>query len=509
MTFIGKIIKKTIELTDPLVSQTPIATAQEEVLKKLLEKAKETEFGKYYHFKSILQAKEKEEAFAKAIPTFDYERMEEQWWHRTIDGVANVSWPGQPEYFALSSGTTGNSSKKIPVTNEMIEAIRSTGLKQVLSLSNHDLPDEFFQKEILMLGSSTDLKAVDDHYEGEISGISASNIPFWFRGFYKPGQDIANIDDWDERVLAIAKQAKDWDIGAISGIPSWIELMLQKVIDHHQLQSIHDIWPNLKVFNSGGVAFDPYRESFDRLTDKEMIYLDTYLASEGFMAFQSRPNEDMAMQLVYDGDIYFEFIPFQEDHFDEKGSPSPDAPSLTLREVEEDQEYALLISTVSGAWRYSIGDTIRFTNKEKAEIKITGRTKHFLNVVGSQLSVAKMTEAIEELGKMLHIEIPEFAVAAIKKDNDFYHHWILGIAKTKDIKDEMLSEKLDKILKGKNKNYKVARSKALAGVSVKQAKPESFYDWQAKHKKKGGQVKMPRMLSEEQMNNFKTFLSET
>ncbi|HEY9117875.1 MAG TPA: GH3 auxin-responsive promoter family protein, partial [Roseivirga sp.] len=208
MALLGKIIKKAIDVSGQIVenSQSP-AELQEMKLKELIEKACSTAFGQHYHFEELLKSESIVEDFRKMVPTFDYNRMKDAWWQRTIDGESDISWPGVPEYFALSSGTTGSESKKIPVTEEMIDAIRETGIQQILSLSEHQLPDEFFEKQILMLGSSTDLKEVDGHYEGEISGISASNIPFWFRGYYKPGEDIASIDDWDERVLAIAKQA--------------------------------------------------------------------------------------------------------------------------------------------------------------------------------------------------------------------------------------------------------------------------------------------------------------
>lgn len=243
-------------------------------------------------------------------------------------------------------------------------------------MSNFDMPADFFEKEIMMLGSSTNLQERDGKKEGEISGISASNIPFWFKKYYKPGDEIAKIDDWDERVLSIAKNAKNWDIGALSGIPSWMELMLKKVIDYHNVGNIHEIWPNLQAYTSGGVAFDPYEKSFNALLNHPIQIIDTYLASEGFFACQNRP-ETSAMKLITDNGIYFEFVPFEPEYVNQDGSLADDAPSITLDEVEEDVDYVLIISTVSGAWRYIIGDTIAFADVERAEIKITGRTKFF------------------------------------------------------------------------------------------------------------------------------------
>ena len=508
MPLLGKLIKKSIDVANEIFEEdkNPIE-AQAEVLKNLLEKAKDTDFGKRYQFNEILKSEDLTKSFRVSIPCFDYDRMFGEWWHKTVEGIPDVTWPGRSEYFALSSGTTGAESKRIPVTNEMIEAIRATGLKQVMSLSGYDLPDEFFQKGILMLGSSTELEEKEGHFEGEISGISASNIPFWFKGYYKPGEEIAKIQDWNERVQRIAEQAPDWDIGALSGIPSWIELMLKKVIEHNNLKNIHEIWPSLSVFTTGGVPFEPHEESFEKLLDHPLLYLDTYLASEGFIALQVNPNEDMSMQLAYDGGIYFEFIPFQPEYFDDKGAPLEDAPALSLAQVEEGNEYAMLISTVSGAWRYSIGDTVKFTNKEKAEIKITGRTKFFLNVVGSQLSVNKMTDAIHKLEEEFDASISEFTVAAVKYDGDFYHQWVIGTEEGSNLKEEALAKALDDALKAANKNYGVARSKALKGVKVKLIAPEVFYDWAEQTKKKGGQIKIPQMMGESEMKGFLKFIS--
>ncbi|MGJ8666416.1 MAG: GH3 family domain-containing protein [Patiriisocius sp.] len=503
MAILGSIIKGAIDLRGTLTSETSPREEQRDVLTKLLETAKNTSFGKYYAFTKILDSEEIQKSFSNAIPFHDYNKMKDEWWCRVIDGLEDISWPGKPSYFALSSGTTGKESKRIPVTDAMIDAIKNAGVQQVGALYNFDLEPDFFEKEIMMLGSSTDLEKRGEFLEGEISGITASNIPFWFKGYYKPGEDIAKIADWDERVQTIAERAKTWDIGALSGIPSWMELMMKKVIEYHNAETIHDVWPNLQVYTSGGVAFKPYEKSFDLILSKPITVIDTYLASEGFIAFQQRP-ETTSMKLVTDGGIYFEFVPFKPEYILEDGSLSNDAPSLTLDEVELDQDYALVISTVAGAWRYLIGDTIAFTDIERAEIIITGRTKFFLNVVGSQLSVNKMDVALREMEEQFDIEIPEFTLAAVNIDGDFYHHWYLGTeAKIDPVK---ISEALDDALKGANKNYKVARSKALKGVKVTTVSPNVFYDWNASNKKKGGQVKMARVMDEEKFKEWETFV---
>ena len=505
MAIIGSLIKGAIHLKSALSTQQDHLEAQKKVLKRLLETASTTEFGKKYGFDAMLETENLEKEFAKKVPYFDYHKISEEWWNRMVDhGEENITWPGIPDYFALSSGTTGKTSKRIPVTNDMIEAIRQAGIKQVEALSNFELPADFFEKGILMLGSSTNLQEKDDHLEGEISGISASNIPFWFEGYYKPGKEIAEIDDWDKRVKKIAEKAKEWDIGALSGIPSWMELMLQEVIEYHGVDTIHDIWPNLQVYTSGGVAFSPYEKSFNKLLAQPITIIDTYLASEGFIACQVRPGTD-AMQLITDGGIYFEFVPFEPDYINQDGSLKSDAPSITLAEIKEDVDYVLLISTVSGTWRYIIGDTIKFTDIEKAEIRITGRTKFFLNVVGSQLSVNKMNAALREMEEKFDIEIPEFTLAATRfDDGEFYHHWYIG--SDSQVDNEALAEALDESLKNANKNYKVARSKALKGVKVSSVPVEVFSEWSGAQKKKGGQVKMERVMSEEKFEDWEKFV---
>ncbi|MDO1500632.1 GH3 auxin-responsive promoter family protein [Winogradskyella maritima] len=506
MAILGSIIKGVIDIKDSFTSEPNHIENQENVLKQLLETAKDTQFGKYYLFEGILNADNISEAFARQVPYFDYNSINDAWWSKLHKGETNVTWPGSPSYFALSSGTTGKTSKRIPVTDEMISAIRDAGIKQVFALSNFDLPADFFEKEMMMLGSSTDLDEKESHKEGEISGISASNIPSWFKSYYKPGEDIAQIDDWDERVEAIVKRAKEWDIGALSGIPSWIELMLQEVIKHHNLNNIHEIWPNLQVYTSGGVAFGPYEKSFNALMGKPITVIDTYLASEGYIATQVRPETD-AMQLNTDNGIYFEFVPFKPEYINEDGSLTQDAPALTLRDVELDQDYVLIISTVSGAWRYLIGDTIEFTDVKRAEIKITGRTKFFLNTVGSQLSVNKMDTAIRELEEEFDIKIPEYTICAKRgEDDEFYHFWYLG-TDAENTDNKALSEALDTSLKNANKNYKVARTKALHGVKVNTVPPSKFHDWNGKNKKKGGQVKMERVMGEDKFAEWEAFVS--
>ncbi|GAA5036361.1 hypothetical protein GCM10011506_30700 [Marivirga lumbricoides] len=509
MEIIANLVKSAISVGSKLENRDSPEVAQAAVLKDLLNGAKDTSFGKYYGFEQLLESENLEEAFKKEVPYHDYDKIFSKWWHKSLEGKPDICWPGKCNYFAVSSGTT-SSSKHIPVTEAMLDSVRKAGIHQVLSLANfNDLPEAFFEKEVLMLGSSTNLKKVDDHHEGEISGISAANIPNWFHRFYKPGQEISSIDDWDERIQKIAEEASNWDIGSISGIPSWIELMLQKVIEHHKVNNIHEIWPNLAVYASGGVALDPYKKSFEKLFAKPVQYIDTYFASEGYVATQVRPDTD-AMQLICNNGIFFEFVPFEADNLNEDGSIAENAPSLSITEVSEGVDYILVISTVAGAWRYMIGDTIAFTNKELAEIKITGRTKFFLNVVGSQLAVNKMDDAISSINENFSVNIKEFTVAAVREQDDYIHHWYMGIeGDSNSIDTSKIKTFLDENLKESNKNYKVARNKALKDIKVSLVPVQLFVEWNNFKKKKGGQVKMAKVMKEEAFKEFEEFVKSS
>lgn len=507
MEIIGNLIKSAIEFGSKFQNRKELGEAQREVLKELLDKAKNTSFGKFYGFKALLDSEDVVKSFQEEVPFHSYDQISERWWNKTYEGKEDITWPGKVSFFAVSSGTTSN-SKHIPVTEAMQESIRNGGIQQILSLSNFKgLPESFFEKEIMMLGSSTNLNEVDDHLEGEISGISAYNIPNWFNSFYKPGAKISAIDDWDERVEEIAKNAKEWDIGSLSGIPAWIELMLQRVIAYHKVDTIHEVWPNLAVYTSGGVALDPYKKSFDKLFGKPVQYIDTYLASEGYIATQVRPETD-AMQLLYDNGLFFEFVPFTPDNMTEDGNISQKAPALLIDEVEEHVDYILVISSVTGAWRYMIGDTVAFTDKKRGEIKITGRTKFFLNVVGSQLSVNKMDDAISAINEKFAINVKEFTVSAVREGDDYIHHWYLGIENDEPaVSIQEVSKFLDQQLQNSNKNYKVARNKALKGIKVDLVHVNKFLDWNDANKKKGGQVKMAKVMKEEDFKKWESFVT--
>ena len=501
MAIIGTLIKTALELKSKLTPEvSSIEEKQTNQLNYLLSKAKDTAFGKFYDFQGILASADIETEFRKRIPLFDYHEMDEKWWKQQ-QKYPDITWPGHPDYFALSSGTTGNKSKHIPITNALIASMRSIGLDQLTDFASLDISTDLFEKEILMLSSSANLESNEHGFlEGEISGINVNNFPDWYQTFYRPGKEIAQIKSWDERVDRIAEEAKDWDIGAICGIPSWVLMLLKAIVEKNKLSNIHEIWPSLQVFVSGGVAFAPYKEQFDEIIGSEIFYMDTYLASEGFFGYAPSP-KSMEMKLAVNHQMYFEFVPFDEEGFDGYGNILEHPKILTIKDIEVDKEYALIVTTCSGAWRYMIGDTIKFSDVENGLFTISGRTKFYLNVVGSQLSEEKINEAISKASEHFGISIEEFCVGALKDDNkDYYHQWVLG---TDDkIDQNILVEFLDNTLQEMNKNYKVARSKALKNVRGIVVTKEKFYNGLSGEKELGGQLKTPKVMKSDKLIEF-------
>ncbi|MDO8965249.1 GH3 auxin-responsive promoter family protein, partial [Algoriphagus sp.] len=269
MAIISTLLKKGIRLRESLEQEysSPI-DLQKQQLKKLLLKAERTEIGKKYDFHGILNTfrlgnEEFYERYKDQVPIYDYDSIHAEFWQKLQEGKKNITWPGAVKYFALSSGTSGATSKYIPITKDMVKAIRRTGVRQILSLSKYDLPDSLFSKGILMLGGSTDLDFNGTYFSGDLSGITASKLPIWLQRFYKPGKKIARNRNWGDKLDQIVKKAKDWDIGIIVGVPAWLQLLMEKIITHYGVKDIHEIWPNLQIFVHGGVSFEPYRKGFE------------------------------------------------------------------------------------------------------------------------------------------------------------------------------------------------------------------------------------------------------
>lgn len=509
MPIVGSIIKKALELKQKLPLEKKVINPkveQEIVLKSLLKKAQITSFGEHYNFGNILKSKDFVNEFQNNVPVFDYTKMHNEWWYRALSGETFVSWPGKVNYFALSSGTSEASSKYIPVTQDMIKSIKKTSIRQLFSLGLYDLPKEFFEKGILMLGGSTHLNFNGTYFEGDLSGITAGNMPFWFQHHYKPGRRLSKEREWKTKLEEIVQRAPNWDIGAIVGVPAWLQILMEKIIERYNVKTIHDIWPNLTIFCHGGVSFTPYQKSFEKLVAKPLIYIETYLASEGFIGYQVNPG-NTSMQLVIDNGLFFEFVPFNDKNFDNDNNIISNPQALTIDQIEEGVDYALLLSSVAGAWRYLIGDVIRFTSKEKFEIQIVGRTKHYLSMCGEHMSVENMNRAIEMLENEYGISVCEFAVAGVHHhESMFAHHWWLGT--DSDFDNEIAAEKIDEYLKVLNDDYRVERLEAIREVKAKVLPVAKFYEFMESKGKQGGQHKFPRVLKGNILAEWKEFISK-
>ncbi len=474
------------------------------VLKKLLGKARFTEFGQQYLFDQILLSRHPAKTFQKLVPLFNYEKIYKEWWCHAREGKADVCWPGTIKFFALSSGTSEASSKYIPITKELIKSNTLTSIRQLLSLAGYsNVPKKFVGKGWLMLGGSTALQRGPTYYAGDLSGIQAKNIPFWFQGMYKPGRKIAKEKDWEKKLNEIVDMAPEWDISFLVGVPAWVQLCMEKIIERYQLNHIHEMWPNLSFYVHGGVALDPYKTGFNRLLGKPITYIETYLASEGFLAYQNRQDAE-GMKLVLNNNIFFEFIPFDEKNFDADGNMAANPETLLIHEVKEKKDYAILISTNAGTWRYLLGDTIQFVDLEKSEIIITGRTKHFLSMVGEHLSVDNMNRAINMVSEELNISIGEFTVAGIPYNNFYAHHWF--VATNDSVNSETLRTMIDLKLKELNDDYEVERKHALKEVFVDVLTEDVFMNFMKLKGKLGGQHKFPRVLKGKLLDEWMLYL---
>ncbi len=505
MALLGSILKTVVDTRGKIPKRTNFYAQQAKVLKKLMTKAQYTAFGEHYHFGKLLGSKSMVEGFQQTVQIHDYSSMYKQWWFRALRGEPYVCWPNHVKYFALSSGTSEAASKYIPVTKEMLKAFKKGSVRQILAQAHYDFPNEHFQKGMLAIGGSTMLDFNGTHYAGDLSGITAANIPIWFQHFYKPGKTISRYKDWETKLAEIVKNARDWDIGIIVGVPAWVQILMERIIEHYKVKTIHDIWPNLRAYVHAGVSIEPYRKSINKLTAFPLVFSDTYLASEGLIAYQERPNPEQGMRMLLDNGIFFEFVPFTEENFDADGNIYQHAKALSIKDVELGKDYALLMSTCAGAWRYLIGDTVRFTNLEHAEIIITGRTKHYLSLCGEHLSVENMSRAIKLTADDLKIELNEFAVAGVPHGTLFAHQWYVG--SNKAVSEEAIKQRLDFHLKEINDDYRVERTSALKDVYVKVLPDDAFIDFMATKGKLGSAHKFPRVLKGDLLKDWEAFIS--
>jgi hypothetical protein len=461
---------------------------QDEVLYDLLSEARGTVLGRKYDFKSIKSY----EIFAKRIPIRKYESIEPLI-ERNRRGEQNVFWPGKIQWFAKSSGTTNAKSKFIPVSDEAIDDCHFKAGKDMLCLYiNNNEDTEIFKGRSLRLGGSSAVYEDNDTYFGDLSAIIIENMPFWADISSAPSQKTALMSEWETKMDAIVQETIQENITSLAGVPSWMLVLLNRVLEVTGKENILEVWPNLEVYFHGGVNFKPYREQYEKLIPKkDFRYYETYNASEGFFAIQDQNDSDELL-LMLDYGIFYEFIPM--DQYSGENSKA-----IPLEQVELDQNYALVISTNSGLWRYLIGDTIKFTNLDPYRIKITGRTKHYLNVFGEELMVENADDAIEKTCKLTGAQIIDYTVAPLFMNGRSKggHEWLIEFRKQpNDLED--FTRILDESLKEVNSDYEAKRylDMTLERPQVHAARKGLFYDWMKDKNKLGGQHKVPRLSNE-------------
>lgn len=504
MPIIGKLIKKTTALAYKRGLNKGIEYSEQlKMLNKLLEKAENTNFGVAHKFGSALNSKDPVSEYQRAVPICDYDSFYKSWLRQTIAGEKDHIWPGRIKHFALSSGTTGSPSKRIPVTHEMIRSFQKTSMKQYAILHELDLPEEFFAASLLAVGGCTKLTRCKSHIEGDLSGILKKHTSILVTPFAKPGNKIAGIKDWNIRLEQMIEKAPNWNIGIIMGVPSWCIMLIERIVERYKLDHIHELWPNFSVYVHGGVFMDPYIPRLNKVLARPIHLLDTYLASEGYFAYQRSVNNE-GMSLLLNSGVFYEFIPFNSDYFDEHGELKNRHTAYTLSEVVEDVDYALVISTNAGLWRYVIGDLVRFVNIENRELKITGRIKQFLSLTGEHLSLENINTAIENISKKTGVSISEFSI--IPDHEQLRHEWYLGTNESLD--SEKLRDLLDKELGLLNDDYASVRKYTLNSPSVSVVSDQLFYDFLAQIGKSGSQNKFPRVMNVNQAQEWRSFLAQ-
>lgn len=467
---------------------------QQELLLKLLNTAKKTEFGKEQGFSFI----ESYEEFANTIPIQQYESIEPLI-ERCRKGEQNLFWPTNIKWFAKSSGTTNAKSKFIPVSDEALEYCHLKAGKDMLCLYiNNNEKTQLFTGKGLRLGGSSEVYQDKDSYFGDLSAIITENLPFWIDYSSAPSQEVALMAEWETKMEAIINETINENITSLVGVPSWMLVLLNRVLEKTGKENILEVWPNLEVYFHGGVNFNPYREQYKKLIPKkDFKYYETYNASEGFFAIQDK-NGSKELLLMLDYGIFYEFIPM--DSYDGENSKA-----IPLSKVKKEINYAIIITTNGGLWRYLIGDTVKFTSTNPYRIKITGRTKHHINVFGEELIIENAEEGLRLACEKTNAAILDYTVGPIFMDGTKSggHEWIIEFSKAPN-NLAYFTELLDNALKSINSDYEAKRyhNMTLALPKIHQARTHLFYDWLKEKDKLGGQHKVPRL------SNTRWFLDE-
>ncbi|WP_291135838.1 GH3 auxin-responsive promoter family protein [Flavobacterium sp. UBA7663] len=461
---------------------------QEELLFNLIKASENTQLGKKYDFSSMKSYT----SFSERIPVSSYEELEPLI-EKTRQGEQNVFWHSNIKWFAKSSGTTNAKSKFIPVSSEALENCHYKASKDLLCLYlNNNEESQMFTGKSLRLGGSKQLYENNNTFFGDLSAILIDNMPIWAEFSSTPSSKISLMGDWETKLPAIINETINENVTSLAGVPSWMLVLLQKTLETTGKSNLLELWPNAEVYFHGGVNFDPYREQYKKLFPKESFkYYEIYNASEGFFAIQDQ-NDSNELLLMLDYGIFYEFIPM-----DTFGKLNQHV--IRLNQVELNKNYALVITTNSGLWRYLIGDTIRFTSLSPYRIKVTGRTKHHINVFGEELMVENTDATITKTCKEFNCEITDYTVAPIfmtdKKKGA--HEWIIEF-KTKPDNIENFRKALDENLQHVNSDYEAKRynNMTLNPLVLNVAREQLFYDWLKQQDKLGGQHKIPRLSNE-------------
>ena len=458
---------------------------QNELLLNLINTAKNTQLGKQYDFASIKNYK----TFSERIPVRSYEEYQE-FIERSRQGEDNIFWPTPIKWFAKSSGTTNAKSKFIPVSEESLEDCHYAAGKDLLCMYlNNNEDSQMFTGKSLRLGGSKEIYKENGTAFGDLSAILIDNMPFWAEFSSTPSSKVSLMSDWEHKMQAIVDETINENVTSLTGVPSWMLVLLNNVLETTGKKNLLEIWPNLEVYFHGGVSFVPYADQYKSiLPKKDFKYYEIYNASEGFFAIQDK-NNSSELLLMLDYGIFYEFIPM--DNYN-----TPQEKVIPLSEVEKGVNYAIIITTNAGLWRYKIGDTVRFTSLNPYRIKISGRTKHHINVFGEELIIENAEDALKRVCKKTNAEIVDYTAAPIfmKGKEKGAHEWLIEFRKPpKDI--NYFNELLDNALKSLNSDYEAKRYNniTLNKPKINIARPQLFYDWLREKDKLGGQHKIPRL----------------
>jgi hypothetical protein len=461
---------------------------QSELLIQLVRSAQDTVVGRKYDFRSIQSYK----TFTERVPVSTYEDLEPLI-SRTRVGEQNVFWPSNIKYFAKSSGTTNAKSKFIPVSTEALEDNHYKAGKDLLCLYlNNNEDSQLFTGKSLRLGGSKQLYEDNNTYFGDLSAILIDNLPFWVEFSSTPSNKVSLMSEWESKLNAIIEETRNENVTSFAGVPSWMLVLLNRLLEATEKENLLEIWPNLELYMHGGVAFDPYREQYKKLIpSSEVKYYEIYNASEGFFALQDQ-NYSNELLLMLDYGIFYEFIPM-----DTFGTLNQRI--IPLAEVELNKNYALVITTNSGLWRYLVGDTVRFTSINPYRIKVTGRTKHHINVFGEELMIENTDTAIAKSCEICNAEVIEYTVAPVFMDckSKGAHEWMIEFRKYPE-NMELFRQTLDETLQTLNSDYEAKRynNMTLNPLVLNVARENLFYDWLKNQDKLGGQNKIPRLSNQ-------------